>query len=314
MFCKICGTENVPQALFCENCGAKLAESVAVDSVEITAVEADVDYAEEVEEEICEYEEEPPKKSKAVKTLIILIIVLAMLIGVVVGFVVIGNNGANFIGISNESSSSSQQSDNKGEDDKDKEDEEETDEDQKECESLVEDIMKAAENETPSVVEEHLRFECGDSKTLAEKMAKTIADEFDCDYEDLTEVCEKVTKEYFDSMEHRIKETEELSGDYLITVSFTRLDKEKILKNVLDFDADGFIEKLEKESDEELSEKEIEEALVEKIVKIINDEMSDAELIKDDLEFLVANDDGEWFIYTDDSDFKVMEKELTLEE
>lgn len=314
MFCKICGTENVPQALFCENCGAKLEENSAFENDKmIITEEVTPDYDEPVEEEMYEDEEEPPKKSKSFKVLIILIIVLAMLICGAIGVLIAMNqsDGGGFLEIFGGSSSSSQQDDI---DEEDKEDEEKTE--QTECEALVEDVLKAIENENPSVVEEHLGFECGDSKTLAVKMAKTIADRFDCDYEGLVESCEKVMKEYFDGMEIHIKDSEEVSGDYLITASFTRLDKEKILRNVLNFDADGFVGKIEEEteSDTVVTEEEIEETLTEKIAEMIEEEMSEAELVKDELEFLIADDDGEWFIYTDECDFEVLENELTLEE
>ena len=312
MFCKICGTENVSQAMCCENCGAKLEESSAFENTEVmTAVETDAEYSESVEEEMYEYEEEPPKKSKSFKALIILIIVLAMLVCGAVGVLIAMHLSGGTIEIFGGSSSSSQQSDDK---DEEKEEEEKTE--QTECESLVEDVLKAIENENPSVVEENLGFECGDSKTLATKMAKTIADEFDCDYEGLVEPCEKVTKEYFSTMETHIKESEEVSGDYIIKVSFTRLDKEKILKNVLEFDAAGVVEKIEEEteSDTVVTEEEIEDVLVEKLAEVIEEEMSKAELVKEELEFLVADDDGEWFIYTDECDFEVLEEELTLEE
>ena len=53
---------------------------------------------------------------------------------------------------------------------------------------------------------------------------------------------------------------------------------------------------------------------MEKLAEVIEEEMSKAELVKDELEFLVADDDGEWFIYTDECDFEVLEEELTLEE
>lgn len=314
MLCKICGTENVSQAMFCENCGAKLEESSVFVGAEVaTAEKADIDYSETIEEEMYEYEEEPPKKSKSVKVLIILIIVLAMLVCGAVGVLIAMHLSGGTIEIFGGSSSSSQQSD-----DKDKEDKEEADEEQTECESLVEDVLKAIENENPSVVEENLGFDCGDSKTLAVKMAKTIADEFGCSYDELVEPCEKVMKEYFNSMENHIKDSEKVSGDYVITVSFTRLDKEKILRKVLEFDAEGFVGKIEEEEDPEsetvITEEAVEDALEDKIIEVIEEEMSKAELIKDEIEFLVANDDGEWFIYTDECDFEVLENELTLEE
>lgn len=330
MFCKICGTENVPQAAFCENCGAKLSEGAPSQNNTTAALVTapDYDMSEPVVEEMYEYEEKP-KKKKSTVVLIVLIIVLAVLVCGAVGVLLSRMLSPEGVGFSDNSSSSGEQQ--QQDDGEEEEEDEEKKKEQIECENLVKDVMGAVENENTDVVEEHLGFECGDSDDLAEKMAKAMGEEFDCDHKALETVCEKMLTEYFHSMESHIKETEESSGEYIITVSFTRLDKEAVLGEILKFDADKYRDELREKyestgaeseeaeeeeaalTDEEIEEK-VEEELLEKIIKVAEEEIADAELITDELEFVVAEDEGEWFIYTDASAFSDLEKELTIEE
>ncbi len=325
MFCKICGTENVPQAAFCENCGAKISESApSQNSASAALVTApDYDMSEPVVEEMYEYEEKP-KKKKSTVVLIVLIIVLAVLVCGAVGVLLSRMLSPEGVGFSDNSSSSGEQQQQEDDGEEEEEDEEKKKE-QIECENLVKDVMDAVENENTDVVEERLGFECGDSDTLAEKMAKAMGKEFDCDHKALKKVSAKMLTEYFHSMESHIKETEESGGEYIITVSFTRLDKEAVLKETLKFDADEYRDELrekyessDEESEEALTHEEIEEKveeeLLEKIIKVAEEEIANAELITDELEFVVAEDEGEWFIYTDASAFSDLEKELTIEE
>ncbi len=325
MFCKICGTENVPQAAFCENCGAKLSEGApSQNNMTATPVTApDNDMSEPVVEEMYEYEEKP-KKKKSTVVLIVLIIVLAVLVCGAVGVLLSRMLSPEGVGFSDNSTSSGEQQQQEDDGEEEEEDEEKKKE-QIECENLVKDVMGAVENENTDVVEEHLGFECGDSDDLSEKMAKAMGEEFDCDHKALKKVSAKMLTEYFHSMESHIKETEESGGEYIITVSFTRLDKEAVLGEILKFDADKCRDELrekyessDEESEKALTDEEIEEKveaeLLDKIIEMAEDKIADAELITDELEFVVAEDDGEWFIYTDASAFSDLEKELTIEE
>ena len=323
MFCKICGTENRPQSSFCANCGAKLTETVDNNNLEETPViTPGYDMSEPVEEEAYEYEEQP-QKSKSVKVLIVLVVVLAVLLCGAAGVLLSKLLNPEGVGFSDNSSSAGEQQQEA--DEEDQEEEEKIKQEQKKCENIVKDLMDAVENENTDVIEEHLGFECGDADALAEKMAKTMADRFDCDYEALEKVSDKMMTEYFHGMESHIKETEKSDDDYIVTVSFTRLDKEAVIKEILKFDADDYRAELREEYENASKESEItltyieieelvEQELIEKIIKMAEEKIADSKLITDELEFVVASDDSEWFIYTDASAFSDLEKELSIED
>lgn len=322
MFCKICGTNNVPHASFCENCGAKLGTDVVMgEPTELKT--ATFHTPEEIGES-----KPPEKKKKSTVVLIVLIIILVSLACVAAGVIwlapLLSGQG---IGIKGpESGLNGVQSQEESHEVKPDEEPVAKTDDQIKCENLVISVLEAVKNEETDIVEECLEFECGDKDDVAKKTAKMIADYFDCDYRDFDDISEKISEEYFHSMSCMIKSSQQENSKYVVKVIHTRFDKETVIDAILAFDAESFrTERTEEYADEyddeddidyDEIEEQVEEDLVKKIIEIAEQEIENATVVDNELKFVVAydGDEEEWFILTDESEYSALEIEVAVED
>jgi|GEM_PF-4015735 len=327
MFCKICGTNNVPQAVFCENCGARISDDYTYSPARSYA------YAETEEpaQEYNEYEAEPiyefePDEEAPKKKINIPLIVLLVLIGIIVcgliGYFSWQLLSDNSIGINDNSASVSQEETEVEEQPQEEEVDAQTEKEKKLCKDLVIGVMEAVVEGNSEVVEEHLGFEVGTQDEMVAATSKRIAREFSFSGGEFDAASQKLVKEYYYGMDWRVTEVSEDRGEYVVVVSFTRLDKEEIEDELKEFDFEDYREDIEEEyrqngtitdemSNEEIDQK-LSAACSAKATEIVDSAISGAELIEDELEFTVAKDEGEWFIVKDKSIFGKLRKEMGI--
>ena len=327
MFCKICGTNNVPQAVFCENCGARMSDDYAQEPVLNYAYagveESAQEYNEYGSEPIYEFEpdEDEPKKKTNI-TLIVLLVLIGIIVCGLIGYFSWQLLSNNSIGINDNSASVSQEETEEEEQPEEEEEDAQTEKEKNLCKDLVSSVMEAVVEGNSEVAEEHLGFEVGTKDEMWTATSKRIAREFSFNGGEFDAASQKLIKEYYYGMDWRVTEVSEDRGEYIVVVSLTRLDKEKIVDRLKEFDFEGYREDKEEEYrqngiiTDEMSDEEIDQKLSAvcsaKATEIVDSVISGAELSEDELEFTVAQDEGEWFIVKDKSIFGKLRKEMGI--
>lgn len=317
MFCNICGAKNDKDAIFCKNCGLRLNDEIPIEKA------GTCDFKEEIIEPIVfdDEKKEKPENKNMVK--IYAIIGACVIVFGILAYVISSIAAKNVVVHIKDYSSSYTQEEPIDEEEEAKK--EEMKKQEKEnltlCKDMVKDLMDAVTGGQTKNVEKTLGFVCGDKNTLARYICDNLESEYIYDI-DFSEASKSLTKEYFHSMGYTVTEAAKVGDEYIIKVSFTRLDIDKILRNMSDWDVYRVYNDIMEDYvyagiiKEEMSEDEkaaqMSDALTSAANSTMRNEISAADLTESELEFVVANDGDEWFIVREASFYKPLEKEMSV--
>ncbi len=336
MFCRICGTENIEEAIFCENCGARLSDEVKISESEID--EPTSTYIPETTEEeepihIRDFNSKSESNEKNDAPLIAVIIAVAVVIlGLAVwlllpGITDVGWNSPLFSPKDTQVVSKVKEEKKKETDEEDEtkvNEEEDEAEDAEACKKYIEEAMEAISNGETYIIYECLHFEMMSEDDLADAIEDELKYEFNrmSDYEiDFEDAAEELAYRYFNSINYYVKDAQKYKSKYKVEVVFTHIDKEQIIEDLCDWDAEKSCKEIEKKLiDDNIIDEYTDENDVRKMIEYELEKIAEEEMIKaienndeaqdDTLEFVLASDDGKWVVVSGEGDFDELKYEL----